>query len=147
MAIDYEFVYSFSEELLNLDNSLRWIGISNKYGVLINVEQRKDLEPLMSEEESEEYAAAAVSRYRTRVKFQTKIGKLNYAVGRYENVTRITIPISNDYFLLLTIDKEKNYDDMIKEKYWAIFHRLANTKSIDIPRIITEISLRETCPK
>jgi hypothetical protein len=126
MAIDYEFVYSFSEELLNLDNSLRWIGISNKYGVLINVEQRKDLEPLMSEEESEEYAAAAVSRYRTRVKFQTKIGKLNYAVGRYENVTRITIPISNDYFLLLTIDKEKNYDDMIKEKIIPFINRNRN---------------------
>lgn len=113
MAIDYEFIYSFSEELLNLDSSLRWIGISNKYGVLINVEQREGLKPLMSEEESEEYAAAAVSRYRTRIKFQSKIGKLNYAVGRYENVTRITIPISNDYFLLLTIDKEKNYDDLI----------------------------------
>ena len=126
MAIDYEFVYSFSEELLNLDNSLRWIGISNKYGVLINVEQRKDLEPLMSEEESEEYAAAAVSRYRTRVKFQSKIGKLNYAVGRYENVTRITIPISNDYFLLLTIDKEKNYDDMIKEKIIPFINRNRN---------------------
>ncbi|MGI8720197.1 MAG: hypothetical protein ACR2KF_06700 [Nitrososphaeraceae archaeon] len=126
MAIDYEFVYTFSEELLNLDNSLRWIGISNKYGVLINVEQRKDLEPLMSEEESEEYAAAAVSRYRTRVKFQTKIGKLNYAVGRYENVTRITIPISNDYFLLLTIDKEKNYDDMIKEKIIPFINRNRN---------------------
>ena len=126
MAIDYEFVYSFSEELLNLDNSLRWIGISNKYGVLINVEQRKDLEPLMSEEDSEEYAAAAVSRYRTRVKFQTKIGKLNYAVGRYENVTRITIPISNDYFLLLTIDKEKNYDEMVKEKIIPFINRNRN---------------------
>ena len=126
MAIDYEFVYSFSEELLNLDNSLRWIGISNKYGVLINVEQRKDLEPLMSDKESEEYAAAAVSRYRTRVKFQTKIGKLNYAVGRYENVTRITIPISNDYFLLLTIDKEKNYDDMVKEKIIPFINRNRN---------------------
>jgi len=126
MAIDYEFVYTFSEELLNLDNSLRWIGISNKYGVLINVEQRKDLEPLMSEEENEEYAAAAVSRYRTRVKFQTKIGKLNYAVGRYENVTRITIPINNDYFLLLTIDKEKNYDDMIKEKIIPFINKNRN---------------------
>lgn len=115
MPIDYEFVYTFSEELLNLDNSLRWIGISNKYGVLINVEQREGLKPLMSEEESEEYAAAAVSRYRTRIKFQSKIGKLNYAVGRYENVTRITVPISNDYFLLLTIDKEKNYDDLINK--------------------------------
>lgn len=113
MAIDYEFIYTFCEELLNLDNSLRWIGISNKYGVLINVEQREGLMPLMSQEDSEEYAAAAISRYRTRAKFQTKIGKLNYAVGRYENVTRITIPINSDYFLLLTIDKEKDYDDII----------------------------------
>jgi hypothetical protein len=115
LAIDYEFIYTFSEELLNLDSSLRWIGISNKYGVLINVEQREGLKPLMSEEESEEYAAAAVSRYRTRIKFQSKIGKLNYAVGRYENVTRITVPVSNDYFLLLTIDKDKNYDDLINK--------------------------------
>ena len=116
MTIDYEFIYTFCEDLLNLDMSLRWIGISNKYGVLINVEQRQGLQPLMSEEESEEYAAAAVSRYRTRVKFQTKIGKLNYAVGRYENVTRVTVPISNDYFVLLTVDKEINYDDIILKK-------------------------------
>ena len=115
MPIYYEFIYTFSGELLNFDSSLRWIGISNKYGVLINVEQREGLKPLMSEEESEEYASAAVSRYRTRIKFQSKIGKLDYAVGRYENVTRITIPISNDYFLLLTIDKEKNYDDLINK--------------------------------
>lgn len=116
MTVDYEFIYTFCEELLNLDMSLRWIGISNKYGVLINVEQRQGLQPLMSEEESEEYAAAAISRYRTRVKFQSKIGKLNYAVGRYENVTRVTIPISNDYFVLLTVDKEINYDDIILKK-------------------------------
>ena len=116
MTVDYEFIYTFCEELLNLDMSLRWIGVSNKYGVLINVEQRQGLQPLMSEEESEEYAAAAVSRYRTRIKFQTKIGKLNYAVGRYENVTRVTIPISNDYFVLLTVDKEINYDDIILKK-------------------------------
>jgi hypothetical protein len=116
MTIDYEFIYTFCEDLLNLDMSLRWIGISNKYGVLINVEQRQGLQPLMSEEESEEYAAAAVSRYRTRVKFQTKIGKLNYAVGRYENVTRVTVPISNEYFVLLTVDKEINYDDIILKK-------------------------------
>ena len=126
MPIDYEFIYSFSEELLNLDSSLRWIGISNKYGVLINVEQREGLKPLMSEEESEDYAAAAVSRYRTRIKFQSKIGKLNYAVGRYENVTRITIPISNDYFLLLTIDKEKNYDDLINKMIIAFIAKNRN---------------------
>lgn len=133
MATDYDFIYTFCEELLNLDNSLRWIGISNKYGVLINVEQREGLKPLMSEEESEEYAASAVSRYRTRVKFQTKIGKLNYAVGRYENVTRITIPISSDYFLLLTIDKEKNYDDIILEKIVPFIDKSRNKFNSEDP--------------
>jgi hypothetical protein len=133
MATDYDFIYTFCEELLNLDNSLRWIGISNKYGVLINVEQREGLKPLMSEEESEEYAASAVSRYRTRVKFQTKIGKLNYAVGRYENVTRITIPISSDYFLLLTIDKEKNYDDIILEKIVPFIDKSRNKFNSENP--------------
>jgi hypothetical protein len=133
MATDYDFIYTFCEELLNLDNSLRWIGISNKYGVLINVEQREGLKPLMSEEESEEYAASAVSRYRTRVKFQTKIGKLNYAVGRYENVTRITIPISSDYFLLLTIDKEKNYDDIILEKIFPFIDKSRNKFNSEDP--------------
>ena len=133
MATDYDFIYTFCEELLNLDNSLRWIGISNKYGVLINVEEREGLIPLMSEEESEEYAASAVSRYRTRVKFQTKIGKLNYAVGRYENVTRITIPISSDYFLLLTIDKEKNYDDIILEKIFPFIDKSRNRFNSEDP--------------
>ena len=117
MPIDYEFVYTFCEELLNLDNSLRWIGISNKYGVLINVEQREGLKPLMTEEENEEYAANAVKRYTTRIKFQTKIGKLNYAFGRYEKISRVTIPINQYYYLLLTFDpEEKDYDDLIMNK-------------------------------
>ena len=80
----------------------------------------------MSEEESEEYAASAVSRYRTRVKFQTKIGKLNYAVRRYDIVTMITVRISNDYFLLLTIDIEKYYDDMIEEKIIPFINKNRN---------------------
>jgi hypothetical protein len=133
MAIDYEFIYTFCEALLNQDNSIRWIGISNKYGVLINVEQREGLKPLMSQEESEEYAAAAISRYRTRSKFQTKIGKLNYAVGRYENVTRVTIPISNEYFLLLTIDKEKDYDDIILSRIIPFIEKNKNKFNSENP--------------
>jgi hypothetical protein len=71
----------------------------------------------MTEEENEEYAANAVKRYTTRIKFQTKIGKLNYAFGRYEKISRVTIPINQYYYLLLTFDpEEKNYDDLIMNK-------------------------------
>jgi hypothetical protein len=117
MPIDYEFLYSFSEQLLRFEKSIRWIGIANKYGVLLNVEYRDNLTPFMTEEENEEYAANAVKRYKTRLKFQTKIGVLNYAFGRYEKISRVTIPINQDYYLLLTLDAdEKNYDDLIMNK-------------------------------
>lgn len=117
MPVDYEFLYSFSEQLLRFEKSIRWIGIANKYGVLLNVEYRDNLTPFMTEEENEEYAANAVKRYKTRLKFQTKIGMLNYAFGRYEKISRVTIPINQDYYLLLTLDAdEKNYDDLIMNK-------------------------------
>lgn len=117
MPVDYEFLYSFGEQLLNFQKSLRWVGVANRYGVLLSVEQRDNLKPFMTEEENEEYAANAVKRYTTRIKFQTKIGKLNYAFGRYEKISRVTIPINQYYYLLLTFDpEEKNYDDLIMNK-------------------------------
>jgi len=124
MPIDYEFLYSFSEQLLRFEKSIRWIGIANKYGVLLNVEYRDNLTPFMTEEENEEYAANAVKRYKTRLKFQTKIGMLNYAFGRYEKISRVTIPINQDYYLLLTLDAdEKNYDDLIMNKIIAFINK------------------------
>ena len=124
MPIDYEFLYSFSEQLLRFEKSIRWIGIANKYGVLLNVEHRDNLTPFMTEEENEEYAANAVKRYKTRLKFQTKIGMLNYAFGRYEKISRITIPMNQDYYLLLTIDAdEKNYDDLIMNKIIPLINK------------------------
>ena len=117
MPVDYEFLYSFGEQLLNFQKSVRWVGIANRYGVLLSVEQRDNLKPFMTEEENEEYAANAVKRYTTRIKFQTKIGKLNYAFGRYEKISRVTIPINQYYYLLLTFDpEEKNYDELIMNK-------------------------------
>lgn len=115
--INYEFLYSFTKEILSIDNSIRWIGIANKFGVLINAEYREQLQPLMSEEENEEYASLTVTRYKTRIKFQPKIGQLIYAFAKYEKLCRATIHINDDYFLLLTLDsKTKNFDEILTEK-------------------------------
>jgi hypothetical protein len=115
--IDYEFVYAFSKQILNLDGSIRWVGIANKFGVLVSVEQRQDLQPLLSEEENEEYASATVTRQKTRTKFEPKIGKLVYAAARYQKLNRATIPINDEYYLLVSLDVElNNFDALIMEK-------------------------------
>jgi 5-methylcytosine-specific restriction endonuclease McrA len=115
--IEYDLLYEFSKKMLNLDPSVRWMGIANKFGVLLNAEHREGLEQLMTDEENEEYAALTVTRHKTRIKFQPKIGDLTYAVGKYEKVIRATIRINTDYFLLLTLDVDaKDYDSLLVDK-------------------------------
>ena len=115
--IDYEFLYAFSKEVLNLDKYIRWIGIANKFGVLVNAEHREGLKPLLTEEENEDYASLTVTRHKTRTKFEPKVGKLIYAAGRYEKLNRVTIPINDNYYLLVALDVElKNFEEVIMEK-------------------------------
>ncbi|HEY6668877.1 MAG TPA: hypothetical protein VI033_06945 [Candidatus Nitrosopolaris sp.] len=115
--IDYEFIYSFTKQVLKLDASIRWIGIANKFGVLLNAEYREGLKPLMTEEENEEYASLTVTRQKTRIKFESKIGPLIYAFGRYERLNRATLQINENYYLLVALEVEaKNYDELIMEK-------------------------------
>jgi hypothetical protein len=115
--IEYDFLYEFSKSMLNLDPSVRWMGIASKFGILVNAEHREGLEQLMTDEENEEYAALTVTRHKTRLKFQPKIGDLIYAVGKYEKIIRVTIKINEDYFLLLTLDIDaKDYDSILVEK-------------------------------
>lgn len=102
---------------MNLDPSIRWVGISDNTGVLLNVAYKEGLTLLLSDEENEEYASNAVKRHKTRITFESKMGKMNYAVGRYEKLIRATIPINSNYYLLITLDAEvKDYDTIIIEK-------------------------------
>jgi hypothetical protein len=115
--IDYEFLYAFTKEILNLDNNIRWVGIANKFGVLLNTEHREGLKPFLTEEENEDYASLTVTRQKTRTKFEPKVGKLIYAAGRYEKLNRATIPINENYYLLVALDVElKNFEEVIMEK-------------------------------
>jgi len=115
--IDYEFLYAFTKEVLKLDKSIRWVGIANKYGILLNVEHREGLQPLMTDEENEEYAHLTVTRHKTRVKFEPVTGPLIYALGKYEKLNRITLHINDNYYLLITLDiEERNFDTIITEK-------------------------------
>ena len=102
---------------MSLDPSIRWVGISDNTGVLLNVAYKEGVTLLLSDEENEEYASYAIKRHKTRLTFESKMGKMNYAVGKYEKLIRATIPINNNYYLLVTLNVEtKDYDIIIVEK-------------------------------
>lgn len=117
MKIDYELLNSLCEDVLAKHSSIRWTGIVNKNGVILAQKTRKGVKLLLSEEENEEYAATAIARQKTRGKFEPKIGRMVYSFGRYELLQRATIPINENYYLLVTLDvEEKNFDSIIMDK-------------------------------
>jgi hypothetical protein len=115
--IEYEFLYAFSKDVLNLDVSIIWIGITNKFGVLLNVEQRQERALFLTEEEQEEYVSNSITRDK-KIRFESKIGKQIYAFGKYKKLNRATIPIINDgyYMLLISDSKAADFDEVIMKK-------------------------------
>ena len=99
------------DEVISLDDSIRFAGISDKEGKLLAVSQRQNLKPLLSDEERAQYAITAATRQYTRLRWEYHLGRIHYASSRYEHLARATIPIADVnstlyYVLLLSFDPD-----------------------------------------
>jgi hypothetical protein len=103
-----------------LDNSIRFVGIANNLGSLIGRAYRNGLVPLMDENETSHYSIQAVLRAATRQDFESKIGRLEYSIGKYEKIIRATVPIrvnfddESKFYLLLSFDLKSPVIDVKK---------------------------------
>ncbi len=112
-----KFLYIFTKNILNSDKSIRWVGITDQNGIIMNEHYREQLKPLLTVEENHEFAKDSITRYKTRLKLESKMGKLTYLFRRYEKLSRSIIPINENYYLLLNIDfEEKNINNTVMEK-------------------------------
>jgi hypothetical protein len=113
MVTDHNTLEVLENELLSSDKSIRWVGITNEKGIQISEKYREGLKPFLTKEENEDYASHTMERHRKRLKFQPKLGELEYALVKYESVNRAIIPINKNYYLLIAIDIEENDVDKI----------------------------------
>jgi hypothetical protein len=113
------------EELCNrivaLDRSVRFVGLVDHLGSLLTTVYRKGLTPLASKEETANYAHQAVFMTGALgVGRNSKIGKMQYVVGKYENLVRATIPVVSGsydkFYLLLSFDTGADVIPVIENK-------------------------------
>jgi hypothetical protein len=86
-------LHKFCEGIISKDSSIRFVGVANRMGKLIEAAYREGLQPLMNRQETEHYTIQTVLRASTRETFENKIGKQRYALAVYEKLIRATIPI------------------------------------------------------
>jgi hypothetical protein len=118
-----EHLTGICKQILETDKSIRFAGIANDMGSLVATIYRQHLSPLMTKEETSQYAIRAVIRAARREDFEMKLGKLQYSIGKYENLVRATIPIplSGDdkksrFFLLISFEVDSDVKSIIESK-------------------------------
>ena len=105
--------HTFTKNILNSHKSIRWVSIIDQNDITVNERYRKGLKPLLSVEEIHEFAKNTLTRHKTRLKLEPKIGKLTYLFRRYEKLSSCITSISEQYYLLLTMDFEENNFDKL----------------------------------
>ena len=113
---------------MNLDKSIRWVGITDQNGIIINERDREGLNPLLTIEENHDFAVNTITRHKTRFNLESKMGKLTYLFRRYTRMSRCLIPITNNngnnYYLILTMDFDQyDFDKIITEKIIPLIKR------------------------
>ncbi len=112
-----KFLFTFTKNILNSDRSIRWVGITDQNGTIINERDREGLKPFLTIEENHQWTIRTITRHKTRFNLESKMGKLTYLFRRYTRMSRCLIPINEYYYLIFTLDFDHyNFDKLIMEK-------------------------------
>jgi hypothetical protein len=103
---------SLCKRILESDNSIRFVGVANKFGTKIASEYRKGLVPLLTESQSQLSTIESAIRMNTRIgekDVESKLGKPIYSFTLYDKkIKRATFLLDNEDYpiLMVSLDRE-----------------------------------------
>jgi hypothetical protein len=124
-AFPYADAKKICRHVLQLDNSIRFVGLANNMGSLIAYELRKGLVALLNEEELQNYTLKTVLRMKTREDYVSKLGDVVYTFALYKKVKRATIPLDHPNLAVLTVsfDMAADHESIILDKILPMIRR------------------------
>jgi hypothetical protein len=109
LSLDRKIFQEICNRVVSVNPAIRFTGIADEDGELLAFSERKSLSPLLTPEERTQYAITAATRQYTRLRWESHLGKINYASSHYAKLIRATIPITDEnnmlsYVLLMSFD-------------------------------------------
>jgi len=110
IQVDYE---KFCDEIFKLDRKIRYIGIFRNNDTFFKM--RDGVKNLLTPNQTIWSLKDIHSRWKTRESLSSKLGRQLYAMAEYEKIKRITIPIDEESFILLTTEPDLYHEIITKE--------------------------------
>ena len=130
--MEKDFFQEFSDKVISVNPSIRFVGIADEHGRLLVTKDRKGLKPLLNMPETEQYAITAATRQHTRIRWQQILGKIDYSSSHYDKLLRATIPITDEnnrlsHIIILTLDVETyNIHEIMMDKVVPLVRQNTN---------------------
>jgi len=112
------------DEIMGIDKSIRYAVILNRTGEKICGGYKKEITPLLDDEELKMVHFYAGQRWNTRKNLTHKIGNTKYAMAEYDKIKRMTFPINEKHLLMVSTQVDVDHQkiiykvlDLIKDYY------------------------------
>jgi hypothetical protein len=112
---------SLCKQILEADNSIRFVGVANKFGTQIASQYRKGLVQLLTESQSQLSVIESAIRMYTRIgekDVESKLGNPIYSFTLYEKkIKRATFLLENEDYPILMVSLDKEEDAVAKSDH------------------------------
>jgi len=92
------------DRILALDENIRFAAIADLDGNMILSKSQEGTNLYLSPESTKDTLRHAATAWKSRMKHVDEIGRGLYTIAVYEKLRRVTMPLSGDRILLVTID-------------------------------------------
>jgi len=92
------------DKILALDENIRFAAIADLDGNMILSKSQEGTNLYLSPESTKDTLRHAATAWKSRMKHVDEIGRGLYTIAVYEKLRRVTMPLSGDRILLVTID-------------------------------------------
>jgi len=93
------------EKIIESDKNIRFAAVFDRYGIVREKIPREDIAQMLDEYETQNMLREAASSWYHRKSLAKKLRKGHYTLTVYDNLIRVTMPLSADYFIVISHDK------------------------------------------
>lgn len=105
MKSKHEVLREVAEEIIDLDPKMRFVGIIDLKGNIVEGIMKKGKTSLESQKEDEHFCKQVAERRKMRAEFDKSLGKVRYVHVERENVTMLVV-YTKKYSILVTVEPE-----------------------------------------
>lgn len=100
------------DTIIKLDRNIRFVGIVNDKGEVIEGGFQDGVEPLLEGSDEQEMYTNSLSNMTLLKNYSDRLGKVKYSLTEHQKIAMMTFPLDNDILCLSVYFKDTNVDKL-----------------------------------